>query len=173
MDIITAIMTRRSIRRYSKREVSEEQVMKIVKSGMAAPTSMDRRPCHFIVVRDKEKLATLSRGNQYVGMMKDSQGVILVCGDNSVEPTRENIYIDCSAAMENMLLCTHGMGLGGVWCGINSTTDWYGYVIREFNLPEHIIPVGLMVFGYPDEQKPARDLWETEKVHMETWNSKK
>ena len=52
--VLDSIMTRNSVRKYTDERVSDEDVEKILKAGMAAPTAANRQPWRFYVVRDKE-----------------------------------------------------------------------------------------------------------------------
>ena len=53
---------------------------------------------------------------------------ILVCGDLSLEESEGYWVVDCAAAVENMLLAAHALGLGAVWCGVYpETSGWRGY----------------------------------------------
>ena len=63
MDTLEAIFTRRSIRAYTGEALSEEQLRTILRAGFSAPTAMNKRPWHFVVLRDAQggtlDLATL------------------------------------------------------------------------------------------------------------------
>ena len=53
-DVLTAIATRKSIRKFDPfRAVEDEKVEKILKAAMCAPSAMDKRPWEFVVVKDK------------------------------------------------------------------------------------------------------------------------
>ena len=60
IDVLTAIKKRRSIRRYTTDPVGEESLHCILQAGLAAPTAMNRRPFHFIVLRDRHTLTKLA-----------------------------------------------------------------------------------------------------------------
>jgi len=56
MDVI---MSRTSIRSYTGDPVSRDQLETILKAGMAAPTAMNGQPWRFVVVTDKDKIASV------------------------------------------------------------------------------------------------------------------
>ena len=60
-DVLTAISTRKSIRKFdASKPVEDEKVEKMLRAAMSAPTAMDKRPWEFIVVKDPAKLAALA-----------------------------------------------------------------------------------------------------------------
>ncbi|MFO8132346.1 MAG: nitroreductase [Thermoplasmatota archaeon] len=60
MDVLEAIRTRRSIRRYTDEPVSREQIEEVIQAGRFAPSAENRQPWRFIVVTDREVIAWLS-----------------------------------------------------------------------------------------------------------------
>ena len=54
------IYKRRSIRKYSDRFISDNDVNKILKAGMNAPTARNLKPYEFVVIRDKNILLKLA-----------------------------------------------------------------------------------------------------------------
>ena len=59
MDAMEAILTRRSIRRYTDEDVSAEQVETLLRAAMAAPSAIDNRDWAFVVVRDRQMVADI------------------------------------------------------------------------------------------------------------------
>ena len=169
MDLLTAIKTRQSIRKFTERPVSGEMVNAILCAGMRAPTAKNKRPCHFIVITDRQLLSTLARQNTNAAMLEGAAGAIVVCGDKNREGIKEFLCADCAAATQNMLLGIHGLGLGGVWCGVAPNSDWRKLLIGQLALPPKVEPVSVSAFGWPDETKELCDRWETAKVHCNRW----
>lgn len=169
MDILTAITTRRSIRKYTSQPVSDEQINIILRAGFCAPSAKNKRPFHFIIVKDKEILASLPGDNPNAFMVPNASCAIIICGDTNVQGMKEFIYEDCAAATQNMLLAIHGLGLGGVWCGVWEKGDFKKNLIKKLELPLKIQPVALIALGYPDEIRPVNPRWEDNKVHYDKW----
>jgi nitroreductase len=63
--MIEAIKKRRSIRRYTHEEVTEEQVNQLLEAAMYSPSAWHARPWHFVVVRDRDKKEELSHATPY------------------------------------------------------------------------------------------------------------
>ena len=102
-------------------------------------------------------------------MLKDAACGIVVCGDRNNEGRKEFLYEDCAAATQNILLSSHGLGLGAVWCGVVQNSDWKKLIIDTLNLPLKIEPVSVIALGYPDECRQAEERWDSGKVHFDKW----
>jgi nitroreductase len=168
-ETIKAIRERASIRLFTNKEVSKLIVDTILNAGLCAPSATNKRPFHFVVTQSREKMTHIMENNTYAKMLKDSAACIIVCGDKVMQGISELLIEDCSAATQNMLLAIHSLGLGGVWCGIRQSSDFYKDMVREFNLPNYIRPIALIAFGYPDEEKVQPNRYETNKIHIEAW----
>lgn len=169
MEVIEAIMTRRSIRKYSKQMVSDEQAETLLKAAMYAPSAVNKQPWHFIVFRNKliaEKIIEF-HPNSY--MLKEASLGILVCFDEKLQHDTGYGELDCSAATQNILLAAHGTGLGAVWIGIVPRKNRITSVKRLFNLPENITPFALVAVGYPNEKKVFSDRYKKDRIHFENW----
>ncbi len=172
-DVITAIATRKSIRRFdASRPVEDALVEKLLRAAMAAPTAVDRRPWEFVVVKEEETLKSLAAAHPNSRISNGARLVICVCGslDNGLPGRGKEYWIqDCSAATENLLLAAHGYGLGAVWCGVWPNEDRVSAVTEILGIPEGFAPLCLVTIGYPAENPPAKDKWNPAKVHNGRW----
>ena len=169
MEVIEAILTRRSIRKYTTQDVPDEQVNILLNAAMHAPSAVNKQPWHFIVFRDRaisEKTAEF-HPNSY--MLKNASLGILVCFDKNLQHDKGYGELDCSAATQNILLAAHGMGLGAVWIGVFPREKRMASVHSLFNLPGNIVPFSLIALGYPDEKKHFTGRFREERIHYETW----
>lgn len=169
MNVIDAILTRRSIRKFTGQVISGDQLDLLLKCGFQAPSAYNLQPWHFVVVKEKENLEKIADIHPYAKMLPQAGCGIIVCGDITREKKEGYLVEDCSAAIENILLAAHGTGLGAVWCGIYPDTERARAFSEILNLPENIIPVGLIAVGYPDEEKPPQERFDPAKVHYESW----
>ncbi len=112
METIEAIMTRRSVRKYTSQEVSEEQVEQLLRAGMQAPSANNGQPWHFVVIRDRAILDEIPKFHPYAQMLKSAPLAILVCADLAHTNSPDYWMVDCSAATENILLAAHVLGIG-------------------------------------------------------------
>ena len=165
--VLDNIATRTSIRDYADRPVESEKVEKMLRAAMAAPTAMNKQPWHFIVVDKREVLDRLSEANPHAKMLKKAPLAIVVCGDmdKAIEGGGRDFWIqDASAATENLLLAAHAMQLGAVWTGVYPAKERCEAVSKVFDLPDNIIPLNIVVIGYPAESPQPKDKFKEENI---------
>jgi nitroreductase len=168
MEALEAIMSRRSIRKYSEKKIPEETITKLLKAGMNAPSGHNRQPWHFIVIDDRTTLNKIPEYHQYSKMLEQASHAILVLGDNEIQTTDFWIH-DCSAATENILIAANALGLGAVWLGVHPSEVLIEGTKKLFNIPDHVTPLGFISLGYPVETKPPRENYNPERVHRNKW----
>lgn len=166
--VLHNILQRKSVRAYSDRAVSHEQLDTLIRAAMAAPTGRDMRPWHFIVLEGRHQLSPLAEQLPYAKMLAEAQAAVVVCGDMSVtdkegNPSR-NWTFDCSAATENLLLQAEAMGLGAVWTGVYPYDERIEAVKQALHLPDHLIPLNVIPIGYPKGDPQPKDKYDPAKV---------
>lgn len=164
---IETIMTRTSIRSFTDKAVSADTVEMLLRAGMAAPTAVNLQPWHFVVVNERAKLDELGGSGRQSKMLQESTLAIVVCGDmnKALEGPGQAFWIqDCSAATENILLAAHALGLGAVWTGCYPIEERVATVSQVLSLPENLVPLCVIVMGYPNEQPAPKDKWKPENV---------
>ena len=166
MDII---LDRRSIRKYRTDEVPQEYIDRILEAAMAAPSAMNRRPCHFAVLTDRKIIGSIPEIHPYAAMASRAPLAVVVSADTDVQPEPGYYSQDCSAAMQNMLLACTEMGLGSVWCGIYPRKERIEGFSRLLRTPENIVPFSLMIAGYPDEKKDPHKGIDADRIHLNGW----
>jgi len=169
MDAITCIHTRRSIRKYEKRAVGDDLIKQVLEAGMMAPSAGNQQPWQFLVITDPALLARIPEVHPYAGMAPEAAFSVLVCGDLKLEKHRGFWVQDCSAAVQNMLLAAHALGLGGVWTGIYPDEERVSGFRRLFGLPEHVVPLALLPFGHPAQKSERADRFRPERIHKNKW----
>jgi nitroreductase len=164
---IDAIFARRSIRQYTDKPVSPAQIKKLLEAGMAAPSSRDRKPWHFVVIRDRAMLDRLAEAHPHGKMLSTAGAAIAVCGDTGAAP---DFWIqDCAAATENILIAVAGLGLGAVWLGCHPREERVSAIRAVLGIPDHIGVLSLISIGHPAETKAPRTQYSEERVHYEKW----
>ena len=109
-ETLETIFNRKSVRKYTERPVEKEKLETLVRAGMAAPSSRDRRPWEFIIVTDRDILDTMGNGLPLARMLKETKQAIIVCGDTA--KSNNAWQLDCSAAAQNVLLGSRIIGTG-------------------------------------------------------------
>ena len=169
MDVLEAIFTRRSIRKYTGQPVSEADLHTILRAGCYAPSANNHQPWHFLVVRDCQALEVIASDHPFAKMLPQAGCCIVVCGDQEKQNLTGFLVEDCSAALQNMLLAAHGLGLGAVWCGLYPAAQRSEMISRLFQLPPNILPVGLMALGHQAEERQVEERFDPAKIHFERW----
>jgi nitroreductase len=165
------IFGRRSIRAYSAVAVSQSAVKKLLEAAMAAPSAVAKDPWRFVVVRNRETLKQLAPVLSNGQMLSQAGTAIVVCGDLEAAHDRQLSYLlqDCSAAIENLLLCAHVLGLGACWLGVHPREQRIKALNKILELPKSVIPVACISIGYPTEVKEPRTRFNPDYVHFDRW----
>lgn len=165
------IFSRRSIRKYQNKEVSDQVITDLLEAGMAAPSAVKKDPWHFIVIRERQTLDKMVAFMPNAQMLKQATGAIVVCGDITKAHDQKESYMlqDLSAAVENILLAANTLGLGTCWLGVHPRADRMDNIRALFKLPDNIIPMCGIAVGWPAEELKARTRFNVDLVHYEKW----
>ncbi len=168
---VAFIFGRRSIRAYVPGEVTDATVYTLLQAAMAAPSAMAQDPWRFIVLRNRDTLCRIAEELPYGKMLASASLGIAVCGDQDAAHDHQLSYLlqDCSAAIENLLLCAHVLGLGACWLGVHPRQNRMQFLTDILSLPESVIPVACVAIGHPAEVKEPRTRFNRDFVHYEKW----
>jgi nitroreductase len=169
MDLMNKILTRRSVRKYTEQDISEETIKELLKAAMQAPSAHNKQPWHFIVIRSKDTMNKIMEFHEYSKMLKGSPVVIAVCADVAHYDFIPYWPQDCAAATENILLAAHSLGLGGTWMGVYPAEDYPEEVAEILSIPEGIVPFNLIALGYPAEERIPTSRFDETRIHFEQW----
>lgn len=150
-----AIFNRRSYRKFLGEEPPREDVLQVLKAGMAAPSAKNNRDWVFIFIKDPEDKERFISVQPYAFAMRSAPVNILVCADKNKnqDPPHDWGVLDCAAAMENMLLMATELGYGSLWLGVWPDPKRIDCLRDVCALPDHIIPVGIVSFGKIEKEK--------------------
>jgi nitroreductase len=166
--LLKAIEERRSLRSYTGEPLEDWQIENLIKAFMYAPSAMHYRPCHLIVVRDKDMLQTLSKATPWAKMIEKAGAAFVIVGDEGRSPWWIE---DCSVASENILLEATDMGLGACWVQVRDMGDIDSEkTVKELlRIPENLRVLNMIAIGVPKKTKPAHteNEIEEERLHME------
>ncbi|MCX7590290.1 MAG: nitroreductase family protein [Kiritimatiellae bacterium] len=168
---LSLIFGRRSVRKYTGKEIGENLLRDLLEAAMAAPSACCKDPWHFVVVRDKGKLKELSDGLPNGKMLAEAAAGLVVCGSLSEAHDRQLSFMlqDCSAAIQNILVAAQALGLGSCWLGVHPREERIAHVRRALGIPADITPLAVIALGWPAEKKEARTRYSEAKVHWERW----
>lgn len=184
MEFYEAVRRRRSVRKYKNDPVPDEVITRCLEAARLAPSWRNGQPWHFVVVRDRQTIARLTRANYGAGVanlwLNDVPVVIVACGEPRLSGKKadQSMYlVDVAAALEHVVLAATAEGLGTCWVGAFSEEK----VRAVLGVPDRIRVVALTPLGYPADEKglydqlanlgkrqrPRRTLDEI--IHYDTW----
>ncbi len=167
------IFGRRSIRVYGPGAVSDGALDALLAAAMAAPSAVAQDPWRFVVLRQPQSLQKVAEALPHGRMLATASVGVVVCGDLEAAHDRQLSYMlqDCSAAIENLLLAAHALGLGACWLGVHPREERIRRLCQLLDLPATIIPVACIAIGQPGETKEPRTRFNQAYVHYEKWSS--
>ena len=170
-DFEEIINKRRSIREYTKRDVSDEDILKILKAGMQAPGSrLGAEPWEFVVIRNKETLEKLSEIKPRV---KTAPVAILLVANIERAFYKTVWQQDMGAAAENMLLEAVNLGLGGLWNGVAPDEERMADIGKIVGIEDitNLKPYCIITVGYPAEgwENKFMDKFDESRIHHEKY----
>ena len=169
MELLDIMLHRRSVRKYTAEPIPEEKLEKILLAGLLAPTSKNRKPCEFYVVRDKAVLKQLSEAKKLgAGMLSECDSAIAVFADSKKADTWIE---DCSIAMSFMHLMAAEQGVGSCWVQIHLRSSSLGKdaeagVRPVLSVPAHYRIVGILALGMPAKESQPHTLEDLDQTKL-------
>lgn len=172
MEVLEAIKTRRSIRRYKTTPVDDKTLELVLEAARWAPSWANTQCWRFIVVRDskiKAELADMVGVNPAVDAIRNAPVVIVACAelgksgyyDGELASDEGDWYMfDVALAMQNLVLAAHSLGLGTVNVGLHFDTQKAASIL---GIPAGFRAVEMTPLGYPDQEpkvRPRKELSE-------------
>ena len=165
--VFDTILARRSVRRFiADRQVEKWKIVKMLEAAMAAPSACNTQPWEFIVISETDSM-NLLRNAMLEQNRFNAPMAIITCANPTYIPWEGNGWmIDCSVAVENMLIAATAMGLVSVWIGI-----CHEDILREtFGIPGHLNILGTVYFGYTDAKPAPGTRYAEDAVYWETYD---
>ena len=178
-DIFETIAHRRSIRRFSEKQIEEAHLQQIMQAGLYAPSAGGRQGVIFAVCQDKavnKRLGRIKRANSHphtatttsyvsreqpsiaddakiTNAFYDAPTVITMFAPKDFLFSKE----DCALAAENMMLAADALGIGSCYIGQGweAFADPFGQeILKQWNVPTDRYAVMQLLLGYPREGDP-------------------
>lgn len=166
MELKEALLKRRSIRKFTNKEITSEEIDYLLHAAMSGPSACNKTPWDFFVIKNSDILERLKKGTRFTNI--EAPLAIVVCGNlGRALPGQLSPYWiqDCSAASENILLAAVDLGLGAVWCGIHPQKRAEMRVGTILGLSEKQIPLNIIYIGHPAEEAEPRDQFNSKYIH--------
>lgn len=155
MNVYDAIMERRTIRKFTQREIPREDLIKLVDCARVAAYGANVQPLKFAVVTDKKLLNDIFPSTKWAGYLTDGApkenerptAYIAILGDKSIKPNGA-FEVEAGAAVTTIMLEAVEMGLASCWLGAIQRED----IKRTLDLDENLDVVYLLALGYPKQK---------------------
>ncbi|MEK6905940.1 MAG: nitroreductase family protein [Nanoarchaeota archaeon] len=175
-DIVELIKSRRNVTQFLPKFVSWENISRVLDAGRHAPSCGNIQNWKFIVILNqelKQKIVAVSYDQYEIAA---AFALIVVCA----EPEKAERYYgekgktfytvqNCAAAVQNMLLEAHSLGLGTRWVGAFDADK-----VKEFlKIPEEVEVHTIVALGYAKEIPPKPPKYPLETlVYFGAWRAK-
>ena len=163
-----AIVDRRSVRRFSSKDVPDELIDKVIEAGTRAPSTFSLQGCRFIVIKRAEIGKLFVQPHAWGAPVRIVAGLdrrpyeLIRSGELPI-----NAYLDLGTAIQNMLLMAHALGLGTCFGTFIRELD---AIRRELKVPDHVQIVTYFVLGWPEDYPTTVPRMELEEfVSREKW----
>jgi nitroreductase len=162
-EVLNSIKNRRSTRKYKEEQISEEELQTLLDAGIQAPSANNSQSWHFTVIQDRDMISFISDkskevmlqsdndnivniGKKSINLLYNAPTVIIVSGKTEVGSS----LVDCSAAIENMLIAAESIGLGTVWVGLVRFFFTLKDEVKKLKLPNGYEPFYAVSIGYKE-----------------------
>ena len=153
------LKTRRSVRAYQDRQISDKELDAILEAGTYAPTGMNQQSPVMVVVQDKEAIDYMEQLNAAVMGRPDAKPfygaptVVVVLADGN----NYNWLRDGSLVMGNLMNAAASLGVGSCW--INRAMEVFDSpegkeLLKKWGLSENYRGIGNCILGYAEGSVP-------------------
>lgn len=180
-----SLKNRKSIRKYSDRDVSEQLLSKLLEEAERTPTMGNLQLYSVVVTRSNEMKEKLAPAHFNQPMIMGAPVVLTFCADfrrtslwaknRNAVPGYDNLLSFFNAATDALLYCqtfcnlAEETGLGT--CFLGTTVYMPQLIIDTLKLPRLTFPVATITLGWPDENPAQSDRLPVEAiVHKEKYN---
>ena len=180
------ITKRRSVRKYSDREVSDDQLRSLLQRAEQTQTMGNLQLYSVVISRSPEMKAKLAPAHFNQPMVEQAPVVLTFCADynrctkwcneRKATPGYDNFLSFLNAATDALLYCQtfchlaeeEGLGL----CFLGTTIYNAQQIVDNLQLPRLVMPVATITLGWPDEAPPVSDRLPLEAItHEETYKA--
>ena len=155
MDFDKVIAERYSVRKFENKHLEQSVIDELLKAGHLAPTGCNFQPQRILVINNYSSLSKLKKCTKW---HFDCPLAMLVCYDKNECWTRrydneQSGVVDAGIVATHMMLEAAELGIGSTWVMSYDPEA----LISEFEIPDNIVPVAILVMGYPaDDAEPNK-----------------
>lgn len=152
MDLLQTILSRRSFRDWTKKNVSNKIILQILEAGRHSPSPLNTQPWHFIVVRNKNTINKLMQSAHHGTFLSHANVMIVVSVEKKEGVDQwlfehEQFLYSGACALYNMWLASSALGLGSCWVTLDERKTE-----KILAIPSDQKVVGCLATGYPKKE---------------------
>ncbi|MEF2145522.1 MAG: nitroreductase [Desulfovibrionaceae bacterium] len=149
--VLAAMRERRSIRRYTDDPVEKQDILAVLDAGRWAPSGLNNQPCRFLVLGpDDPRRIGLTACTKYAHIVRGCHSLIAVLLQKDKMYNERKDHQAAGAAVQNMLLAVHALGLGAVWLG--EIVNQEPQALEALHLdPARYELQAVLALGHPDQ----------------------
>ncbi len=186
MTLLESIATRRSIRKYLKKDVEESMLNRLLDLAGRTQTMGNLQLYSVVVTREAEMKRKLSPLHFGQPMVEEAPVVLTICADfnrtsewcrhRKAEPGYGNLLSFVNACSDALLytqtFCNLAEAEGLGICYLGTTIYQPMKIIDTLGLPQLVMPIATLTVGWPDENPPLSDRLPLQAiVHQETYRN--
>lgn len=166
-EVLKAIKSRRSVRKYKPDQISDESLEKIIEAGLYAPTAHNDQPWHFTVIQNEDLLKEINLSVKKSMAQSEIEWINKMGNNPNFQVTYNAPTLvvvsgrkdgmaweaDCSAAIQNMLVAAESMDIGSVWLGLVKFFFQAEESMDKLGIPDGYQPYYGVSFGYKANEK--------------------
>ncbi len=163
--VLQTIKNRRSVRRFKQEQIADDELNAIIEAALWAPSGHNTQPWHFLIIQDREKIDRMSEfavdkmTKSPIDWVRDlsmkrgyhlfhgAPTVIIVSGVHRADGPLSSV-VDCSAAIQNMLLAAESLDIGTCWIGLARYLFEDEAETASLRIPEGYKPCYAVAIGY-------------------------
>lgn len=146
MRILETIISRRSVRLYNSKAIEIESVNKVIEAAIWAPSGKNGQPWKFKVITEKNIIEEISKLSANSKWIKNAPCLIIVYLDKMYSYHYIKDLQSCGAAIQNMLLIAHDMGIGSCWVG--NLLEKADSINKLLQVDDYLELMGVVSLGY-------------------------
>lgn len=178
-DVIKQLYERKSVRVFTEQEIGLQEKNAILMAAAQAPTAGNQQLYTILDITDQAIKDRLVETCDHQPMIAQAKMVLIFCADCKkwydaylsvgCTPRRPGVGDlllatgDAMIAAQNAVTAAESLGIGS--CYIGDIMENYEQQRELLNLPNYVMPVGMLIFGYPTQQQVDRP--KPERVEME------
>lgn len=162
---------RKTIRKYSGKEVSRELLSRLIEEASRTPTMGNLQLYSVVVTRSKEGKEALAPAHFNQPMVTEAPVILTICADyrrttlwaeqRKANPGYDNFLSFINATTDALLFtqsfCNLAEEAGLGTCFLGTTVYQPQLIIDTLHLPKLVFPVATITLGWPDENPPMSD----------------